>query len=253
MTTAAIDPNAIDATAVENGGSRFRAFLTSTLLIAFTMAVGLTCVLVLSCTLTQMRMSSISVDGVSISIWKLDDIRKQWTGIRDQIFEQSDALSKAESELSLEAKKDAENDIKYRPMRTALDGRLEEFNFRVRVFDENLAKAMSGQSPAEQIGRLNAARESLKVHPELTPMIEQITKLYEAYEPINEERIRVKATLKSKNEQVAGLQASGKSLRTSLDDLFGQFSKKPLDDPTRSRVENALFELYSGGGIGHLH
>jgi hypothetical protein len=43
-------------------------------------------------------------------------------------------------------------------MRTALDGRLEEFNFRVRVFDEDLAKAMSAKSPAEQIGRLKAAQ-----------------------------------------------------------------------------------------------
>lgn len=224
--------------------------VTSTLLIVFTMSVGLVCVLVLSCTLTQMRMSSISVDGVNISIWKLDDLRKQWTGIRDQIVQQSDALSRAQSELSLEAKTDAENDIKYRPVRSALDGRLEEFNFRVRVFDENLAKAMSGQSPAEQVGRLNAAQESLKTHPELMPLIEQITKLYATYEPIYDERVRVKAALKAKNEQVAGLQASGKSLRGSLDDLFGQFSKKQLDDPTRARVENALFELYSGGLLG---
>jgi hypothetical protein len=155
MATAATDPTAPDA---EDGASRFRTMLTSTLLIVFTMSVGLVCVLVLSCTLTQMRMSSISVDGVNVSIWKLDDIRKQWTGIRAQIVEQSDARSKAESELSLDAQKDAENDIKYRPMRTALDGRLEEFNFRVRVFDEDLAKAMSAKSPAEQIGRLKAAQ-----------------------------------------------------------------------------------------------
>jgi hypothetical protein len=253
MATAATDPTApaaTDTSAAEDGPGKFRTMLISTLLIVFTISVGLVCVLVLSCTLTQMRMSSISIDGVNVSIWKLDDIRKQWTGIRAQIVEQSDALSKAESELSLEAKKDAENDIKYRPVRTALDGRLEEFNFRVRVFDEDLAKAMSAQSPAEQVGRLNAAQESLKAHPELMPLIEQITKLYATYEPIYDERVRVKATLKAKNEQVAGLQASGKSLRASLDDLFAQFSKKQIDDPTRARVENALFELYSGGFLG---
>jgi hypothetical protein len=253
VATTATDPSApasTDATAAEDGPSKFRAMLTSTLLIVFTMSVGLVCVLVLSCTLTQTRMSSISIDGVNISIWKLDDIRKQWSGIRAQIVDQSDALSKAESELSLEAKKDAENDIKYRPVRTALDGRLEEFNFRVRVFDGDLAKAMSEKSPAEQVGRLNAAQENLKAHPELMPLIEQITALYATYEPIYDERMKVKATLKAKNEQVAGLKASATSLRASLDDLFAQFSKKQIDDPTRARVENALFELYSEGFLG---
>jgi hypothetical protein len=32
--------------------------------------------LVLACTLTQSRMSGMSIDGVNISIWKLNDIRK---------------------------------------------------------------------------------------------------------------------------------------------------------------------------------
>jgi hypothetical protein len=251
MATAATDPNAPAAANGEDTPSKFRALLTSSLLIIFTIATGLLCVLVLSCTLTQTRMSSISIDGVNVSIWKLNDVRKQWTGIRDQMVIQANALTRAEAELSRVVNEDAENDIKYRPARTALDGRLEEFNFRVRAFDETLAKAMAGQSPAEQIGRLNAAQENLKTaHPELIPLIGQINKLYETYEPIYAERMRVKADLKAKHEQVTGLQASGKSLRSSLDDLFANFSKKPVDDPTRARVENALFELYSDGFLG---
>jgi hypothetical protein len=252
MATAATDLNVPMAAANgEDGPSKFRAVLTSSLLIIFTMAIGLLCVLVLSCTLTQTRMSSISIDGVNVSIWKLNDVRKTWKGIRDQMVIQANALTRAEADLSRVANEHAENDSKYRPARTALDGRLEEFNFRVRAFDENLAKAMAGQSPAEQIGRLNAAQESLKTaHPELIPLIGQINKLYETYEPIYAERMRVNADLKAKHEQVTGLQASGKSLRSSLDDLFVNFSKKPVDDPTRARVENALFELYSDGLLG---
>ena len=236
--------------APEEEPGKLRAALTSSALILFTIVVGLLCVMVLSCTLTQTRMASISIDGVNVSVWKLDDVRKRWSEIRDQIVDQSTALSKADAELSLEVKNDGDNEIKYRPARTELDARLEEFNFRLRPFDENLAKTMSGQSPAEQIGRLNAAQETLNAHPELKPLAEQISKLYAGYAPIYDERMRVKATLKAKKDQVAGLQESGKSLRASLDDLFTQFSKKPIDDPTRARLENALFELYSGGWIG---
>ena len=37
----------------------------------------------------------------------------------------------------------------------------------------------------------------------------------------------------------------------NLDSLFeSELSTKPLDDPTRVRVENALFELYSGKILG---
>ena len=79
------------------------AWLTSTILIVFTLVIGLLCVLVLSCTLTQTRMSSISIDGVNVSIWKLDDIRKQWTDIRKQIRAQADSLTEAEKEATRRA------------------------------------------------------------------------------------------------------------------------------------------------------
>jgi hypothetical protein len=208
------------------------------------------CVLVLSCTLTQTRMASIAIDGVNISVWKLDDVRKQWSGLRTQLVEQTNALSRAEADFSSETKKLGENDGLYRPARTDLDSQLEQFNFRVRPFDENLAKAMSGQSPAEQIGRLNAAQETLNAHPDLKALAEQINKQYARYAPIYQERMRVQAALNAKKDEAAGLRASVKSLHESLDNLFAQFSSKQIDDPTRAHLENALFELYSGGLLG---
>lgn len=228
---------------------RFRGWATSAALIACTTVVGLLCVAVLACTLTQTRMSGIAIDGVNIGIWKLDDIRKQWTDLRDQIRAQADALTQAETARSNAAKAVADNDIKYRPARSALDAKLEEFNFRVRPFDDALAKAMSGQSPAEQVGRLDAAKESLKAHPELLPLIETIAALYKTYQPIGEERLRVQATLRAATARATELQESLKTLRASLDASFNQTSKKPIDDPTRARIENALFELYTGKGV----
>lgn len=69
-------------------------WLTSTILIVFTLVIGLLCVLVLSCTLTQTRMSTISVDGVVVSIWKLNSIGRQWADIRTELAEHSDQLTK---------------------------------------------------------------------------------------------------------------------------------------------------------------
>src|SRR5947209_12162506 len=88
-----LEPEA-DAPRLEEQPGKFRAMLTSAVLILFTIAVGLMCVLVLSCTLTQTRMASIAIDGVNISVWKLDDVRKQWSGLRTQLVEQTDALSR---------------------------------------------------------------------------------------------------------------------------------------------------------------
>lgn len=237
-----------DANAAADRPGKLREWVTSTVLIVFTIAVGLLCVLVLSCTLTQSRMSSISIDGVSVSIWKIDDIGTQWAAIREQIGEQSQALSGAETGLSAAVKNDVEHEIKYRPARTDIDARLQAFIARVSAFDEKLANALRDEGPLERVNRIDAAKDDLlKTHPELQQPINDIIKLGETYRPIDSRRIEVKAAVKAKKDQVIDLQARGKSLRASLDALFAEFStKKPLDEPTRARLENALFELYSG-------
>jgi hypothetical protein len=47
----------------------------------FVLIMGPACVLVLFGTLTQSRMPTLTIDGVAINIWKLDDIRKHWSEI----------------------------------------------------------------------------------------------------------------------------------------------------------------------------
>ena len=242
------DKVATDASAAEEPTSKLVEMITSFGLIAFTIAVGLLCVLVLACTLTQTRMSGMSIDGVNISIWKLNDIRKQWNDIRLQISKQSRSLPPAETTRVDAEKNFNDYDIYYKPARTALDELLEEFHFVVQPFDPALAKAMAGNSPAEQMGRLDAAKGSLKDHPELQPLIGKITTAYEAYRPVGETHLKLRAARDAARSQAAGVQDGMKSLRASLDSLFAEISRKPLDDPTRSRIENALFEMYSVEG-----
>ena len=87
-----------------------RDWTISLLAIALTLFVGLLCVLLLASTLTQARLSAISVNGVNINIWKLDDMREQWVALRGQRTEQTTALTaagKQKTELD-KAKADAQ-------------------------------------------------------------------------------------------------------------------------------------------------
>jgi hypothetical protein len=96
----------------------------------------------------------------------------------------------------------------------------------VLPFDPALAKAMAGNSPAEQMGRLNAAKGSLKDHPELQPLIVKITTAYEAYRPVGETHLKLRAARDAARSQAAGVQDGMKSLRASLDSLFAEISRR---------------------------
>jgi hypothetical protein len=236
-----------DASVTEEEPSKLREWMTSTLLIVFTLALGLLCVLVLSCTLTQTRMSSISIDGVNVSVWKLDDIRKQWSDIRKQIRTQSDAFTTAQEEFSQAAKENSEFDLTYRPARTAIDALLGAFISRVREFDEKLVNAMRNEGPVERIVRIEATKDDLlKAHSELQQLVDEILKSGATYKKIDSERIVRRGASETKKARVEELQERLKSLQASLGALFAvQFNNKPIDEPTRARMENALFELYT--------
>ena len=230
--------------------SKSRQAITSILLVLFTTAVGLLCILVLACTLTQARLTTISVDGVNIGIWKLDDTRTQWKKIRDRINDQSEALIKAKQDLDEAQQKLADDESLYRPARTPLDAELQALKTAILTSDPELAKAMVG-SPAEQISLLVTAKSHLlQTHPDLQGTFDRIADLDKTYEPVYAQRMKLEAIATAKKEEVKALNDSLKSLQDSLDGLFSQFSTKQLDDPTRVRVENALFELYSGKVLG---
>jgi len=239
-----------DTASSDEAASKFRQIVTSILLVLFTSAVGVVCILVLACTLTQTRLSTISIDGVTISIWKLDDTRTQWKKIRDRIRDQSEALIKVKQELDDAQQSLANDDGVYRPARTPLDAELQAFRAGISGYEPDLAKAMVG-SPGEQVSMLDTAKDRLlKAHPELQEPIRKIADLDKTYEPIYAERMTLEAKAAVKKAQVKALNDSLTSLQDSLDGLFRQFSTKPLDDPTRVRLENALFELYSGKFLG---
>jgi hypothetical protein len=232
-----------------------REWAISTMLILVTVVLGLLCVLVLSCTLTQARMSNISIEGVNISIWKLDDIRRHWSDIRDQIRVQSDELTKAQKEASQAEKDVSEMRKNYLPARTKVDALLGTFHFRV----EDLAKAMVDDNlgPVERLNRIAGTKDRLLTahqDQELKQLVDEISELGKTFIPLDANRIVANATLKMNQDRVKALQDNLRSLQDSLSVLIAtqsgkqsidQSAKPTIDGPTRERVENALFELFT--------
>ncbi len=226
----------------------------SAVLVVFTMLLGLLCVLMLSCTLTQTRMSAISISGVNITIWKLDDVRKQWESLRTEINAQSAQLAAAERKSGEAAAAYSAFDLDYRPARTEIDAKMVPFLARLQLVEPGLANLMKNEGPVERIERIESQREALiKAHPEFEGAIKEIANVGDGYKKIDATRIKLKSERDSRSGIVDSITDTIKSLQASLDNLFSaQFGVKPIDPQTRTRIENALFELYSGSMLGKL-
>jgi hypothetical protein len=223
----------------------------SALLVIVTLFLGLLCVLMLSCTLTQTRMSSIAFSGVNVSIWKLNDIRDQWDKLRKQIASQSQALAEAEKEKADAAVESSEFDLTYRPERTALDAKLAPFIAKVREYDPPLAAALDKEGPVERLERIESQRDKLiGAHPELEASIKEISDLGKGYRKTDAKRIRVRAESETRTKIADAAEKRLGASQAALDNLFsGQLGVKAIDAPTRARIDNVLFELFSSGTV----
>jgi hypothetical protein len=252
--------------------SKGREVLMSISLILFTSLVGIACVVALASTLTQTRMSTLVIDGVPLSIWKLDDIRSQWTDIRDTIDDLSTEITDAEKQRTTIVGNEAAANQTFNAKNTTLIIRIDELMFRLDV-DEALAKKVGhrtekpddgGVSPAHQYGQIAALREqALKDHPELTSLFAQLETAYAEYAVARGARLEAAGNKVAMIQKIKGLQDAVSGSRTSLESLYRQINPKfspqtikpgeegaarpaDLDDATRARIENALYELQTG-------
>jgi hypothetical protein len=228
--------------------SGWRNILTSALVIGFTTAISLLCILVLATTLTQTRMSGLTIDGVSLSIWKLDSLRQQWVAIRQQISKQTETLANAEMRRSKLNSDRSAAEAKYSATQTALLPLLEQFYFRVRPLDPEIADQIRNQSPAEQHGRIQANRERLRQHAELTPLIESISVAYARYQPAVTERATARGAQEGVIREIEELKGALKGSQQSLGAVFSSI-KADLDEANRAKIENALYELHPTAGF----
>jgi hypothetical protein len=227
------------------GATITRGFISGSLMI-LTAVVSFVAVIVLSCTLTQGRMSSLSVDGVSLSVWKLDAIHEDWLSLRQEIKEEQLALTEAQLKLiEMNSAKSATAE-QSKSAQTALLTVLEHANFLLRPIDKSLADDLSGKGATEQVSHLQTASDQLlKEHPELKPLLDEIAADYKAYVPAHDKaasaRLESEAALATVNE----IQDQTNKSNLQLDRLFDSVTsnKSKLDAAGRAKIENALFEI----------
>ena len=231
------------AQAVQEDKWSFKNWATAVGIVIFTLVVAFVSVVLLASTLTQTRMSGLVIDGVSLTIWKLDSIRHSWASIQNQIENQTQALTLAEIKRTANNSKRSIANEKFQRTLGGLNPLLEQFNFRLRVFDPNLAHQMSGKGPAEQLGRIQSVREQLKKdHPELEPLMESIEEAYRDFQPAAVEHEAAEAEGKALVDEVSQLQSGIAGSQTSLAKVFTNI-KENLDEANKARIENALYEL----------
>jgi hypothetical protein len=224
-----------------------RVRLVSIALITLTAFIGVVCTVALAATLTQARISSLSIEGVSLSVWKLEALRQQWDEIRTARKDLNRALGKAEQQRAEQNAKRRSAEAEYDATLNTLLPLLEQFYHRAQPLEPELAALIRNQSPSEQFGRIQAARESLRRHPELEALVTKLEQAYAAFQPTTIVRARARAAATGIDTQVTSLKAALEENQRSLDLLFGSI-KQNLDEASRSRIETALYELRPTAG-----
>jgi hypothetical protein len=236
-----------DDTQTSSTGARIGASVTkvvvSLFLVCLTLLISFIAVIVLSSTLTQGRMSTLSIDGVTMSVWKLDAIRQDWSITRQRIKDQQAALTAAQLALTETTSRKSVADEKSKSAQGALLAVLEQANFHIRPIDKSLAEDISGKGVTEQVGRLQASSEQLlKDHPELKSLLDQINTNYAAYVPARDSATNARFENEAANSKVKDILDQTKRSNQQLETLFGSV-KSNLDDAGRAKIENALYEI----------
>jgi predicted nucleic acid-binding Zn-ribbon protein len=202
------------------------------------------CVIVLSSTLTQTRLSTITVDGVNLSIWKLDSVGRQWAGIRRLIQSQSAQL--AETQRDRVEKSARANNAQQRFLAQKIDYEqmLQEFHDRIAGIDPQLAGVIEKKPYPEQTGYIKAAKGQLHAsHPELDATIASIEAASDALAKTEAERDAAQINFDVVTQKIKDLTDGIGQDTKSLDTVF-DLIKPNIDQESRSRVENAMYELY---------
>jgi hypothetical protein len=191
------------------------------------------------------------IDGVPLSVWKLDAICDDWLGNRQQIKAQELAMTKAQlKQTEMNAVKSVTVEQSKSAQSTLLTA-LEQANFHLQPIDKSLADEINGKGATEQVSRLQTASDQLlKDHSELKPMFDQIAADYAAYVSAREKAAN--AILESNAASDAIVDIQGQLTRSNLElkKLFDSVKsssddagKSNLDAAGRAKIENALYEL----------
>ncbi len=224
-------------------------WIVSALLMAVTLVVAALCVLLLSATLAQTRLSAIAVDGVNVSIWKLDSVGRQWSGIRRLLQGQSQQLADAQRERIDKTARATATQARFDAQKNDFDQLLQEFHDRVAGVDPQLAGQIEKKSYPEQTGYIMAARGRLHAsNPELDSAFAAIDAAAATLAKAELERDAAQIDKDTVVQKITDLTTGIEQDRKALDTIF-DLIKPNIDSESRARVENALYELYFDRGF----
>lgn len=222
-----------------------RRWFTSLILVSTTMIVGVLCIVVLSSTLTQTRLASLTIDGVSLSIWKLDYIQREWAAARKQLRAQSLKLLETERARNELSSKLAVAETKYTVKRRETLNLLEEFYHRINSIAPELAALIHNQSAAEQYGRILGAQARLRSdYPELGSLLDRIAQAYDSFRAAEAERGAAQGGLNVLIKEIDTLKAERSASESTLNAVFDAIKNGlSSNNEIKSRIENTFYEL----------
>ena len=226
-------------------------WLKSFFLIAFTLLIGIASVVTLASTLTQTRISSVTIDGVPLSIWKLEAIREQWASFRTQLANQTAELAKAENrrldlndQQSMASAKLISANQNFRQL-------VQTFAARIQKLDPALASYLNSDADiSDKIVKINASDASLRAQADLNlaPLFDSIQQTYATYQQQTGELNTIAVETNGLIHKIQTLQTGITTSQKSINLVFTAV-KSDLDEQTRARIENALYELNPSSGL----
>jgi hypothetical protein len=209
-------------------GTRTR--LTSTLLITTTLIAAIACIIVLSCTLTQTRVSALLIEGVSIA--KIDYVGRQWANLRKEDIELVNLEKKEPTSPSAIALVGMKTGSKLE----SLTGKLKVFYYQIENNFSAFANEIKDKKFSEQYLHIVGNKADLiGKDPSLATLIAEIDTAYGEYNKLYESQaiLSIQAVERS---------TKAEQLKKHFDQIF-DYIKPDLDKDARARVENAFYEL----------
>lgn len=220
-----------------------RDWVTAVVVSLVTLLTAFAAIILLASTLTQTRLSGISVDGVNVTIWKLNFIRQNWAQLERQLEDQNSALADADRKRTASdarRSKAAESFATEKVQMGLLDTQL---NFRLQMFDLDLAKRLNGKAPDDYWSQIHPRMTQLESdHPDLKPLLGSFCSGYQKWEPAYREHEVAEAEGKALATEIAELTSSAARTQEGIVRVFG-YAKKDPSEADRAKIESALYEL----------
>ena len=229
--------------AAPRASTGWKGWMVSVFLVFATIVLAAACVFVLSAVVTQGRLSSITIDGINISIRRLVAVGDQWATTRDKIRDElqlrNDALNKR-IQLATRAT-NATADLADKNVH--LTEMLRLLHRRVDATEPAVA-AVVGKDFASQLGAVEEAKPQLHTdHPELDGYVAEILKVHQDYMQAERTKDAAAADLAAIEEAIRewsdNIDGDTKNLNATFDLI-----KVGMDPPSRQKVDNALYELF---------